>query len=454
MSHVRSVAPLRRFFESVRQSYDLAYRSLVVFSTAAVIAAGYLRAQHRAKKLSPEAASQLWEQQHRRSAPKLAQLAVRLRGLLVKSGQYLSARPDLLPVAYIEALAGLQDAVPSRPYRLIARRIERELGARPEELFAQFEQQPVASASLAQVHRARLRDGRTVAVKVLYPGIEGIVRSDIRNLGLIVNIVGRIWPRYDFRAVYREVARLVPYELDLKNEAANLQRIAADLAHRDDVVIPQYVPERSATGVLTMEFIEGMQIADVNAMRAAGINTRRTAERVVDLFGDQILAHGFFHGDPHPGNLLVLADGRIALLDFGQCLALSPEVRRGFALLSHSAATFNPAGMIEAVQMVGVHLPATDMAAYLRMARQTLGMGADPAEDAAVDSRTVNVRMARGFHGISLDGMSGEAMFVFRVQGLLRGLRARLGARGAVIAAWDDYAVPVLAEPEAEAAAS
>ena len=374
-------------------------------------------------------------------------MATRLRGLLIKSGQYLSARPDLLPEAYIEALAELQDAVPPRPYRLVVRRIERELGAPVGELFTTFERRPVASASLAQVHRATLSDGRVVAVKVLYPGIEGVVRSDIRNMGLIVQIVGRLWPRFDFRAIYREVSRLVPIELDLQNEAANLEHIAADLRHRTDIVIPAYVPERSSTGVLTMQFIDGIQISDVNALQSAGVDTAKTAERVVDIFGEQIIRHGFFHGDPHPGNMLVLHDGRIALLDFGQCLSLEPQVRLGFALLSHSAATRNPAGMIEAIQAVGVHLPATDLSAYMRMARNTLGMGADQGEDETVDSRTVNVRMARGFRGISLDGMTGEAMFVFRVQGLLRGLRARLGTRGNVIGTWDGYAEAALAEP-------
>ena len=421
-------------------------RSAIVFSTAARVAAGYLLVQRRTKALPAEERDQRWQEQHRRAAPMIANLAVRLRGLLVKSGQYLSARPDLLPEAYIEALAGLQDAVPPRPYRLIAQRIERELGAPPQQLFAAFERRPVASASLAQVHRARLHDGRVVAVKVLYPGIEGIVNSDLRNMGMIVRLVGRLWPRYDFRAIFREAQRLVPVELDLHTEAANLQRIKRDLAHRSDVLVPGTVPELSSRGVLTMEFVDGIQIGDVAALRAAGLNTGRVAATVVDMFGEQILEHGFFHGDPHPGNLLVLADGRVALLDFGQCLRLPVSVRRGFALLSHSATVRDPAGMIRAVGMVGVHLPETDMAAYLRMARHTLGMGAAAADDDAIDGRSVNVRLARGFRGISLDGMTGEAMFVFRVQGLLRGLRSRLGSPGNVVGTWNRYAEPVLAE--------
>jgi predicted unusual protein kinase regulating ubiquinone biosynthesis (AarF/ABC1/UbiB family) len=437
---------LSRALERASQAADLAYRTTAVLGTAGSIATGYLVAQRRAKRSTPERAARLWEEQHQRSAPRLARLVLRLRGLLIKSGQYLSARPDLLPEAYIEALAGLQDAVPPRPYSLISRRIERELGAPPDRIFAEFGRRPVASASLAQVHRARLQDGRVVAVKVLYPGIEAEVHADLRNLGLIVNIVGRVWPRYDFRALYREVRRLVPVELDLQNEAANLQRISRDLAHRDDLVVPRFVPETSATGVLTMQFVEGMQIGNVQGLRAAGIDTARTAERVVDIFGDQIIAHGFFHGDPHPGNMLVLRDGRVALLDYGQCLALPENIRQGFALLAYSAATADPAGMIRAVREVGIQLPESDIAAYMQMARQTLGMSGDADAEDESDIRTVNVRMARGFRGISLDGMRGEALFVFRVQGLLRGLRARLGNPGNVITTWRAFAEAALEE--------
>jgi predicted unusual protein kinase regulating ubiquinone biosynthesis (AarF/ABC1/UbiB family) len=437
----------------VRSLAARAYRSVYVFGTASLIAAQYLRVQRQAKRLPKEQAEKLWEQQHRRSARRLANMAMRLRGMLVKSAQYMSARPDLLPEPYIEALSALQDAVPPKPFRLIATQIERELGAPPDQLFATFARQPVASASLAQVHAATLRDGRKVAVKVLYPDIEALVRADLRNLGLIVNIVGRIWSRYDFRVIYREVERLVPIELDLSNEAENLERIRSELSHRDDVLIPASIPEFSSARVLTMDFVDGIKVNDVAALRAAGLDPTRIARNIVDMFGEQVLVHGFFHGDPHPGNIFVIPDGRVALLDFGQSLLLPEGPRRGFALLSHSAAARDPAGMIRAIQMIGIHLPATDMAAYMHMARNTLGMFAEPASEAEHDPDSpagVNVRMARGFRGISLDAITGEALFVFRVQGLLRGLRFRLGSPGNIITAWSKYADEVVAETAAD----
>jgi predicted unusual protein kinase regulating ubiquinone biosynthesis (AarF/ABC1/UbiB family) len=437
----------------VRSLAARAYRSVYVFGTASLIAAQYLRVQRQVKRLPNEQAEKLWEQQHRRSARRLANMAMRLRGMLVKSAQYMSARPDLLPEPYIEALSALQDAVPPKPFRLIATQIECELGAPPDELFATFARQPVASASLAQVHAATLRDGRKVAVKVLYPDIEALVRADLRNLGLIVNIVGRIWSRYDFRAIYREVERLVPIELNLSNEAVNLERIRRELSHRDDVFIPASIPEFSSARVLTMDFVDGIKVNDVAALRAAGLDPTRIARNIVDMFGEQVLVHGFFHGDPHPGNIFVIPDGRVALLDFGQSLLLPEGPRRGFALMSHSAAARDPAGMIRAIQMVGVRLPSTDMATYMHMARNMLGMAPEPSGEAEQDPDSpaaVNVRMARGFRGISLDGITGEALFVFRVQGLLRGLRSRLGSPGAIITAWSSYGDEVMSETAAD----
>lgn len=440
--------PLARepLIEGLRQLGARGYRTVVVLGTAGYIAAGYLRVQRRVKTLPQAQADQLWERQHRRSAAHLTKMAIRLRGMLVKAGQYLSARPDLLPEPYIEELAALQDAVPPRPYAQIARQVRRELGMEPDEAYASFERQPVASASLAQVHRATMHDGRTVAVKVLYPGIEGVVRADLRNLGLIVRIVGRIWPRYDFRVIYREAARLVPIELDFHQEAANATRMRANLAHRTDVVVPAIVAERSRARVLTMEFLDGVKVTDLAALRAQGTDPHALAGAIVDMFGDQVIEHGFFHGDPHPGNLLVLADGRVGLLDFGQTLALPDDVRRGFALLSRSAARRDPLGMIQAIQMVGIHLPESGMGTWLQMARRTLGLQQDPQPDDD-DGAAANVQMARSFRGISLDGITGEALFVFRVQGMLRGLRMRLGNPGNIILTWSGYAERLLAEP-------
>ncbi|MGI8550452.1 MAG: ABC1 kinase family protein [Dehalococcoidia bacterium] len=427
------------------------YRTVLVMETALAVGSRYFLIDRQTKHAPPEERARRMDAQHARSAERLATLAGRLRGLLTKSGQYLSARPDLLPEPYIEPLARLQDAVPPRPFALIARQIERELGRSPETVFASINWRPVASASLAQVHRATLRDGRDVAVKVQYPGIEGLVRADLRNLGLIVDIVGRIWPKYDFRALYREIRRMVPQELDFHHEAANAERIAADLADRDDLLIPTILHEYSGRRVLTMSYVDGVKISDVGGIRRLGLDPAVLAERVVSIFGDQVVGHGFFHGDPHPGNVFVLPDGRIALLDFGQALALPPDVQRAFASLSLAAAERNPAGMVAAIRAIGFELPREFDTTYMQMATQvlsTISPDHPPAEPEA-DAAAVNTQMARGFRNISLDHVSGEALFVFRTQGLLRGLRTRLGAPGPIVTTWAPYARRLLAASEA-----
>jgi predicted unusual protein kinase regulating ubiquinone biosynthesis (AarF/ABC1/UbiB family) len=421
------------------------YRTAMVMKTAAVLAARYIRVDLATRRAPPEERTRRMSAQHKRSAERIAALAGRLRGLLTKSGQYLSARPDLLPEEYIEPLARLQDAVPPKPYKLIARRIERELGQPVAALFAEFDPNPIASASLAQVHHAVLSGGREVAVKVLYPGVEDLVRADLRNLGLIVAVVARIWPRYDFRAIYREIARLVPAELDLHHEAANCERIAADLAERDDVLIPEILRDLSSLHVLTMSFVDGIGIGDVEAQRAAGLDPPSLAQRVVDIFGEQVLRHGFFHGDPHPGNIFALRDGRIALLDFGQALELGEQQRRAFAALSLAGWQRDLTGMIAAVRALGIGLPEQNDPAYMTMAAKALGAtSVTRSSDTASDSADVSVLLAHNFRDVSIQNVAGEVLFVFRVQGLLRGLRSRLGSPGMVIVAWHAYAEALL----------
>jgi predicted unusual protein kinase regulating ubiquinone biosynthesis (AarF/ABC1/UbiB family) len=428
------------------------YRTAAVLWTAVLVANGYLALDLRTRRAPAEERARRMAEQHRRSAERLAALAGHLRGLLTKSCQYLSGRPDLLPEAYIEPLARLQDSVPPRPYRQIARQIQRELGRPPEELFASFDKATLASASLAQVHYALLHDGRRVAVKVQYEGIESLVSADIHNLGLIVAIVARIWPRYDFRTLYGEIRRLVPAELDFQHEAGNAERIARELSDRPDVYVPEIVHEYSTRRVLTMAYVDGIRIGDLQALHNAGLDLPALAERIVSIFGAQVIEHGFYHGDPHPGNIFALRDGRIALIDFGQALELTMSQRRAFAEMAMAGRAQDPAGMIAAVRVLGIGLPDQDNTAFLTMAATTFA-SAGPNQQATgteADAAGASVLLAQSFRNVSLKGVTGETLCVFRVQGLLRGLRARLGSPGPVIVAWEPYARALLqshAEP-------
>src|SRR3990170_8217841 len=252
-------------------------RSVQVVSTAGRIYLGYRRVDWRNRRRSPQDAEQRMSEYHRRSAQRILDTATSLQGLLIKMGQMMGARADIFPDEYIEILSQLHDPVPPRPYEVIRRVIEEELGAPLAETFAEFSPTPIASASLAQVHRARLHDGRDVAVKVQYPEIEEIVRVDLQNVRLLARFAGRLLPDFDFAPVIEELSSNVPLELDFINEGHNAEATARNFAGRDDIIIPRIYWEHTARRVLTMEFIDGIKITDMEALAAARIEREAVA---------------------------------------------------------------------------------------------------------------------------------------------------------------------------------
>lgn len=281
------------------------------------------------------------ERLHREGARRLYDLCVDLRGGVLKLGQLASTRIDLLPAAYARELGRLQDRVPPVPASAIEASIEASLGAPIGERFAEFEAEPLAAASLAQVHAARLPDGTRVAVKTLVPGIEEVVETDLAALRVVAPALREVWPRLDFETVARELARSLREELDLETEAANAERFATEAAGDAGVIVPRIHRECASRRVLTLERIEGVRLLDwLDACdgrgEAGGAERDRLLEILVRTTSTQILVRGFFHGDPHPGNFLVVeAEGgpQLAILDFGCVQELAPERRRAWAQL-------------------------------------------------------------------------------------------------------------------------
>jgi predicted unusual protein kinase regulating ubiquinone biosynthesis (AarF/ABC1/UbiB family) len=248
----------------------------------------------------------------------------------IKLGQLLSTRADLLPPPYMEALARLQDDVGPFPYREVEAIVTSELGVRISKAFSEFDQEPLAAASLGQVHRAVLRNGRPVAVKVQRPGIRERMAEDLEALAEIAAFadshtdMGR---KFGFAIMLEEFRKTLMRELDYQSEARNLQTLAANLAEFDLIVVPQPVEDYTTTRVLTIDFVAGHKITKLNPVTRTEIDGKALAEQLFRAYLQQILVDGFVHADPHPGNVFLTDDNKIALLDLGMVARISPAVQ-------------------------------------------------------------------------------------------------------------------------------
>ncbi len=246
----------------------------------------------------------------------------------VKLGQILATRPDLIPMSLILELRKLQDHVPPFSPAEARRQVETELGRPIEAVFERFATEPLAAASIAQVHRARLLGGDEVVVKVRRPGLTAAVRTDVEILQALAELAEENAPelrQYSLVAIADEFARAIGREIDLSHEAANMQRFARNFADDAHVRVPRVYPEASTGKVLTMEFIDGVKATDLASLDAQGIDRKKLAQLGVDFCLKQVFEHGFFHADPHPGNIFVLPGEVIAPLDMGMMGTLEPD---------------------------------------------------------------------------------------------------------------------------------
>jgi predicted unusual protein kinase regulating ubiquinone biosynthesis (AarF/ABC1/UbiB family) len=293
---------------------------------------------------------------HLRNARRIERTICDLQGLFIKVGQLISIMTNFLPEEFRRELEGLQDAVPPRPYRDIEERIVEELGKTPDQLFAVFERRPIASASIGQVHLARLPDGNKVAVKVQYPDIDQIVRRDLHTLRRIFRIVEWFIPYQGLEELYREIRAIVIQELDYRAEAENAARIAANFEGRTDVGFPRVVSELSTARVLVTHFEAGCKITDKRGTKELGLDRSQLARQVVEIYCQQIFVDGCYHADPHPGNLLVRAGEngpQIVFLDFGAVAEIPGNVRAGIVELIQGALTRDTRKIVGAMKQMG-----------------------------------------------------------------------------------------------------
>ena len=264
------------------------------------------------------------------SAEELADDLERMGPTYIKLGQLLSTRVDLLPPAYTEALARLQDRVEPFPFEQAREIVEEELGVSIRNAFAEFDETPLAAASLGQVHRATLRSGREVVVKVQRPGIRETVRDDMKALTKLAEFadnhtdVGR---RYGFGQLLAQFRRSLAAELDYQREAANLLRLRTLIRDHPHLHVPEPVADYTSSRVLTMDFVPGRKVTDVGPLGLLDVDGEPLVRDLFNAYLHMILVDGFLHADPHPGNVLLTPDGRLALLDLGMVATVPPRMQ-------------------------------------------------------------------------------------------------------------------------------
>lgn len=267
----------------------------------------------------------------RLTQPERLRLAMEELGpTFIKFGQLLSTRPDLIPKDYSLELQKLQDKVPSVDTEEIRRQIETRLGTTISSAFARFDEQPMAAASIAQVHRGQLKSGEEVVFKVRRPGVRKVIETDLDILMGLAYLIENHIPAgelYEPTGLVKEFRRTISREMDFAREGHTIDRFTSNFEGDQDIYVPKVFWDYTDEKVLTMEYVPGIKISHFDELKSQGHNLTEIAEKGATAFLKQVFEHGLFHGDPHPGNLLIMADGRICMLDYGMVGRLSEEVK-------------------------------------------------------------------------------------------------------------------------------
>ncbi|CAI0554635.1 unnamed protein product [Linum tenue] len=300
---------------------------------------------------------------------------LRLGPTFIKIGQQFSTRVDILAQEYVDQLSELQDQVPPFPSETALSIVEEELGAPVEDVFERFDFEPIAAASLGQVHRARLK-GQEVVIKVQRPGLKDLFDIDLKNLRVIAEYLQKIDPKSDgakrdWVAIYDECASVLYQEIDYTKEAENSELFASNFKDMDYVKVPNIYWEYTTPQVLTMEYVPGIKINKVEALDKLGLDRKRLGRYAVESYLEQILSHGFFHADPHPGNIAVddVNGGRLIFYDFGMMGSISPNIREGLLEVFYGVYEKDAEKILEAMVQMGVLVPTGDMTAVRRTAQ-------------------------------------------------------------------------------------
>jgi predicted unusual protein kinase regulating ubiquinone biosynthesis (AarF/ABC1/UbiB family) len=434
---------------------ERAYRFVSILTLAARSYLGYKSVQLWTRYINDKNQEELYRRQNLRAARSLYETAVRLEGLLIKASQFIGTRADILPDEWVKTLSLLHDKVPPRSFDLIRNQIEREMRRALSTVYSDFNPLPIASASLAQVHEAYLKDGRRCAVKVQYPGIESRVRADLRNLLFVLRILARLESNFDFTAIMREVLKYIPMELDFLHEAHNAEAVRNNFAGRTDVLVPEVYWEFTTRRVLTMEFMEGIQISNVEALDSAGIDKHAVAQKLTEVYCEQILRDGFFQADPHPGNILVQPGPKLVLLDFGLSKDFPPRFRDGVVRLTFAILMQDRAAIAKAFEELGFRTRDGSFENLASLSDVFVG-NAIKRQKAYADQEVMDEiaeELPRAFKSNPIIEIPGDVLLISRVMGLLSGLGKTLDSKVNLMETMMPYAQKLMLQ-QGEAAAT
>lgn len=429
-------------------------RRLKVFSLALFVYLDYKAVQKRVQWVSTVKKNAIWAKTHERNARRVLSLMIELEGLWVKMGQYLSTRADVLPEPYINVLKQLQDSLPPRPLEEVRGTIEKELGKPMGELFASFDIDPLATASIAQVHRATLENGREVVVKIQHDGIKEIILEDLKNAKSLIEWIAWAEPQYDFNPMIDEWCKEAPKELDFNHEAENTRTVSKNLSQKTeigsgsvssavDVLIPEVI--QSTDRILILQYMDGIRLHDNDSLEAYGVDKKKLVEEITRAYAHQIYIDGFFNGDPHPGNFLVSKEPphKPILLDFGLTKRISESMKQALAKMFLSCAEGDQVALLSAFAEMGlklrVDMPQQSMEiASIFFRQSTTAIEAKENIKALNEQRERNAKALQEKMKLSkkevkhfnpVDAFPGDAIIFMRVLNLLRGLSASLNVR-------------------------
>lgn len=382
---------------------------------------------------------------HRKYADLFFKNALRFKGGLIKVGQFISTRVDVMPVEYTDRLSLLQDRVPPLPYERIKQQIIWELERSPEEIFASFEKEPIASASLGQVHRAVLPSGEEAAVKVQYPDMDKVIQADLKALRFALRFLKVHAPNINLENIYLEFSHILKEELDYINEAHNAERMAENFADREDILIPSVYWEYTTKKVLALQFMPGEKITDFSRSQPLSKEKKRIADLLSKAYCQQFFHDRFFHGDPHPANILIQDKGKIVFVDFGICREISPDLSARLKRFARATISYDTREMALATKKLGVVSSEEDLRKLERLIEEMIELFGQMSPREFKGAGVLKIsreRFHKFAHSASSLQIPSDLILVGRTMGILEGLSAELDPRVNIV----EVAKPYISE--------